>query len=1354
MKKRLISILLTVLMVMSMFTGMSVSAYADDAIDSKYYKEYTLVSGDYVLRICQRNGINYYTCKEAIMALNNITSENGFRYLGVGETVRIPVSDAAAVAIMTGAAVGSTGSTGSSTTTGTSGVDSVAYYLMPYTMQRGETVLGVCNSLGINFTKNEDLIQSVNGIKAWTGVKAGDTVLLPSSKTPAVGTTCYAVTAHKIASGETTYNICQNKGINYNSNAKLMQALNPKTNFSNIKAGATMYLPIVTTIKPASTNTNTGSTNNGNTNTDNTTDKNNTTTTTAKTYDINANINTTYGSMKFYVNNKQVSTAAEGAVVTVDVITKDNKAVESLVVKYDDGRADVKLEANTFIMPNCDVRVDAEINAGYDITINSNYSFKTVAQVGGINVSSASEGSSVKIVSTDPSYAIKEVVAYYSTFWGINKTVLTVNEQNCFTMPKKDVTVDVILAPVETYSFFRGDAINGSFDIQVDGSSVSKAAKGAKVTILWQPMTGYEISSINVYKSDKAGTKGDPISIYNNSFTMPGCPVYVEVFFDSSENAIDIEAIEGGVLYATAGKRDAAHISEQETGYPVYVYGTATMDGYDSDIKELVVTRKADGHRVSATAHSSGYYEFAMPAGGVIISGKLESAERKVELAFNGTGSENRVTVRAADYDNWVVLDNSTNTSNNYVVGTKLSFSTLARDAHSFSKFEVYVNGSSNLDQELTNELNSTGSITMPDANIKVKAYFTAEYISIPPAKLVGNAVNNAVVSYQVASDGANFKSDVKCKIGDWVKVIVVSNNGMFKVDENSVTVVDRATGSTMALTLHDGSYCFKMPAESVDITVSLGGAKHELTLKTVDATTVNPKNLQGQNLWGMYIATPTPDDKIYENSQSANGTKVDVVSGNPIIIFFDSSLTDKYTVDKVEMTSTEKGTVHEGGLTYDHGNYRFFMADEDITVTVYVKEKANKTHSLLDLSYPSDKMTVGCTVGAMNNSVVTTANEGEVVYVKAQTKNAAEYKLLEDGISITKKSNDNVGRGSFVKGAANVPNSDMMENTYYPAVDSNGNVVGWKYIMPAGGVNVSVSCKAVEYDVTLIVKDTNGKTADANGTNLNALGYVVISTTEADVSTARQVTNGIANDISFKSAVHVSLSEVGASLYNIKSVTVSGVEVSNNGFWMPAKNAELTVTLEEKNPAPTVVSFKTDSAVRNGTVQYYKDEACTQLITDGKADVGMPVYAKFTANTGYKLKAAPVVKNDTDKEAIAVVEKTAVGGDPVYGFNAPANNVTLFAEFELQSYTLKIVLDNTIFNDAVKVKVGNTENTIKSNDTITVPYNSDVRFWIVDTNKYELVSATASVSSVSISNSSFKMPASDLTLTLDLNSK
>ena len=154
MKKRIISALLTVLMVMSLFTGLSVSAYADD--ENPQVVEYTLKAGDYVLKLCQAQGINYFTCKDAIIKLNGLKSENDFRFLAVGRVIKLPATDAAALNIIASGSIGTgTGSTGSTgTTTGTvsaaKGSDSVAYYLIPYTIQRGETVAGICNSLGIS----------------------------------------------------------------------------------------------------------------------------------------------------------------------------------------------------------------------------------------------------------------------------------------------------------------------------------------------------------------------------------------------------------------------------------------------------------------------------------------------------------------------------------------------------------------------------------------------------------------------------------------------------------------------------------------------------------------------------------------------------------------------------------------------------------------------------------------------------------------------------------------------------------------------------------------------------------------------------------------------------------------------------------------------------------------------------------------------------------------------------------------------------------------------------------------------------------------------------------------------------
>ena len=255
MKKRIISVLLTVLMVMSLFTGLSVSAYADD--ENPQVVEYTLKAGDYVLKLCQAQGINYFTCKDAIIKLNGLKSENDFRFLAVGRVIKLPATDAAALSIIASGSTGtgSTGSTGTSagTVSAAKGSDTVAYYLIPYTIQRGETVAGICNSLGISFTNYADQIMRLNNISSWNKVAAGKTLLLPSPKAPAVGTTCYQVVAHKIGSGETAYNMAASYGVDYGQNTKLLQALNNTSNLAKVKAGSTFYIPVATTITASST---------------------------------------------------------------------------------------------------------------------------------------------------------------------------------------------------------------------------------------------------------------------------------------------------------------------------------------------------------------------------------------------------------------------------------------------------------------------------------------------------------------------------------------------------------------------------------------------------------------------------------------------------------------------------------------------------------------------------------------------------------------------------------------------------------------------------------------------------------------------------------------------------------------------------------------------------------------------------------------------------------------------------------------------------------------------------------------------------------------------------------------------
>jgi len=1316
MKKRLISILLTLLMVMSLFSGMSVSAYADDDTE-KLYVEYTLAEGDYVLRICQKLGINYYTCKEAIMAINNITSENGFRYLSVGEVVKIPVSDAAAIAIMTGEKPSSTGTTGGTASGTVSSGATVAYYLIPYTMQRGETVLGVCNSLGISFANYADQIMKLNGISSWNKVNAGTTLLLPTTKTPAVGTTCYAVVAHKVASGDTAYTLCQKYGVSYGSSTKLLQALNNTDNLAAIKTGKNFYLPVATTIK-AQSSTTTGTTT-GSSTTTGTTTGSTTTTTTAKSYDITSNINTNYGSMAFYVNNAAVSSAKEGDVVSVNVTTKDNKAVESLVVKYADGRADVKLEANSFIMPACDVRVDANIKSGNSITINSNYSFKTAAQVGGVNVSSASTGSSVKIVSTDPGFAVKEVEAHYSTLWGMKKEVLTVNDQFCFVMPNKDVTVNVTLAPVTTYSFFRADPDHGSFDIQVDGSSVSKAAKGSKVTIIWQAMSGWDISEINVYKADKNGNYNiaDKINVFNNSFTMPGSPVYVEVKFECTTNYISIDAVEGGKLVAKVGGVAA---DEAETNETVVITGEAKEAGYNSKIKEIVVTRKADGHRVSVTAAEGGY-SFKMPAGGVDISGKLESVETNtVSVYFNATGSENRVTLKAEGYDNWSVLDNDSGASNAYAVGTRISLSTLARDSHAFTKYMVYTGASKTFDQEMTDMANAQDLLVMPNANVIIEAYFSADVIEIEPATIVGSGV----VSYKVGGMSVN-----SCKVGDTVEIVAVPSNKVFQVTEDCITVINNATEKALTVTKNAaGNFEFQMPAEGVTISVRFNeGTPRIATLLVRPYDNDADFSLQGKSLVEARIYDGY--NPIVENN--AAGAKIETKGGEAIVLYL-TAAAEKYDIDRIKVESTNSGTVYEGGLEYVSTNkYRVWVEDDDLSITVYLKLKSSQTISLSNVSWDAKKGSVGSTVGSHTGAVVSSAKVGDIVYIVPEA--IAPYFVDENSISIARKSDG----GAFTLGKAG---DTVTDGKVIPVVDG-GKVVAWGYKMPEGGVTAHVEFKSVKNIVTLNVVDTKGA-------SLKGLGYVAV--VDANTDALYEVTNDEVLNVEYGYPVKIVLTTAGAQMYKLKSVTVPTVEVnSKNWFWMPEYAVTAEVVLEELNPAPATVKFTYSANDNNmGKLEFYGDGAMTMLLND-EAEVGKDVYIKALMKDGYKVKEISV-KNKLDNTEIV----QAAGAD--WKFTMPEEGVTIKVVYEAIEYTLTI--DCAAADDnRIQVKIGNssTSHIVKKGDTLTVAYNTNIQFSIYDTN-FKIVDMTTTVGGVNTTTTgtSVKMPASDMSVNFTLAAK
>ena len=1309
MKKRIISALLTVLMVMSLFTGLSVSAYADD--ENPQVVEYTLKAGDYVLKLCQAQGINYFTCKDAIIKLNGLKSENDFRFLAVGRVIKLPATDAAALNIIASGSTGTgTGSTG--TTTGTvstaKGSDSVAYYLIPYTIQRGETVAGICNSLGISFTNYADQIMKLNNISSWNKVAAGKTLLLPSPKAPAVGTTCYQVVAHKIGSGETAYNMAASYGVDYGQNTKLLQALNNTSNLAKVKAGSTFYIPVATTITASSTG-NTGSTgnsgnsgntgssdnnnNSGNNNSGNNNSGNNSST---KKYSITPNINTAYGTMTFYVNNATVSSAAAGDTVTVDVNTTDGKAISSLVVKHADGSADVKLEGNTFIMPGCNVRVDAEIQSGYDIDIESNYPTITAAAVSGVSVSSASQGANVKIVSTDPGYMVDSATVYYSTWLGLKKFV-TVNDAMCFIMPAANVTVKATLKAVPTYNFYRADCVNGSFDLQVNGFSASKAAKGAQVTIVWKAMDGYTLSGISVTEK-KTGTS---VSVLNNSFTMPGCDVEVKLTFGKTDNAIVINAVEGGILnaYDTNGNS----ITEAKTGdlITIKLKDGSSEAGYGNKFN-LTVTRNADGNLVT-TAPANGpaeEYTFTMPAGGVTVDGQFIGDNKEISVTFNGGSNGNTIIVNDARFTE----DGKVKAA----VGSKVILGTLARDGYAFNRFEVSVDGEYNVEQsELAN---AQGYILMPNGAVSVEAFFVADAIPLEAASIRGSGD----VSYQVSTTGKDgeYKTACSSKVGDWVKIIVKPSNAGFVVPDNAILVTDKATGKSVKLIKIDNtSYIFQMPSQGVDVSVILVGDPHKLTLKTMNADN-NSADLQGKSLWQISVEGDWP---VVENDPNGGTTKADVKANDPIVLSLTEPGAANYVIDKVVLTTS--GGVYAGGIEYIGNQYYFLMPDTDTTCTVYLKAKTTSDVSLNGcLIYDKSR---GSANFEMGGTAIGSCKAGDTVMVRATAAEGFTYG--PDDVIITRADGGTLTSGTDVNAGNFVP--------VYEDKGSGAVLTGWIFKMPQGGVNVEINFKQSEANaIELNVYDETGAVLTGNG-------YVSVQyggNNFTDIS-------GDFGKVPYGSAVTVSLTDLGKSLYDLTKVTVDGVTCENRvnffGFYMPNTTAKITVVLTAKTPEPTSFKLYSSYDYNKGTVGFYVGGNPVDTATEVDT-----VSIVFTPTAGYMLDSYTIVRN-TDNVTVKEETKLAEGSAKTVDVKIAdvMDDFTVTATFVNRTYNakLKIVDKNgTEITDENLVQFKGADGkykAVKSGSVVEVVFDNNVNIGLTSTgNGYKITKYTITDASTS----------------------
>ncbi len=890
MKKRLISILLMVCIVASLLAGMAGSAYADG-----YIVNHTMQNGDTVIAVCKNLGLDFFTCKQAIMQLNNFSSDADFNRLRVGQTIKLPASNAdAALIVSSGAASGGTAggtTTGGTTTGGTTNVtsvqlltgDYVAYYLIPHVVQAGETVYDICNVMGINFHENSDLIMKVNSIKSWNRLFVGRTIMLPSTKAPASGA-CTVVVAHKVVGGDTVYTLCQKYGISYKDSLEMLQILNKKENLAVIKVGQILLMPIsgVVTggtgggaggvVVPGGTGTGTG--------TGSGTGTGGTTTLTFR----NITTKAPNGVITATVDGAAKTSALPGKTVSINVSPNKGYALDGKVVVYlADNSGTVLLNAdNTFTMPDCDVRIEASFKSGYTLTKDNDNSKGTFnLLVNDVATQAAFKDAQVTIKIAPKEGNAVASVAVVGTKSGSSWYAWNDGQQEySFKMPGEDVTVKVTYKTVASYTLTKGTVSNGTFSLSNNnGSVISKSSANNTVYVVPKANSGYEIDKVSyTYKngSNDVTTTVAAASDGSYSFQMPAANTTVNVSFKNV------------AMYSLT-----KDFSDKRCSV------TLTVNGVEVD-------RVAEGQTVAvAVTVKAGYKLSSIKVDGSSISGST--------FKMPGNDVEVRVLCVEADTFNiWPDNDLSTNTAHGSysmkidgeavtgLSGTAYEGRTITIEPkpdtnYHFEKLTV-------LDIAKNEEIavDSSNSFKMPAGNVRISIKYTLD----APEIAIASASNGTVKTY-VGNEEASTAA-----IGSKVTIKLNANDG-YIADSVKVT---KADGSQLTVTtVNAKQYEFAMPAEKVTVTVTFRPLSQ--TISTAFHSTV-----------GSTFTLKVNDKDV---TLDANG-EVEVKTGDKITIVpkpaTNSSL-DQIIVTKNGDVNTVVSTSTE-----------FTMPAYDVKITVYFK--------------------------------------------------------------------------------------------------------------------------------------------------------------------------------------------------------------------------------------------------------------------------------------------------------------------------------------------------------------------------------------------------------------------------------
>lgn len=794
MKKRLISFVLMLVMLVSLCSVMPMSASADAQVTTV-----TVANGDTVLGLCQKLGVDFYTYKELIMKLNGFTSESTFNKISVGSKISLPISNQAAANLA--GTVGTTTATGTTAGAASSGLtvgtvsslptgDYVAFYLATYTVQKGETLTSIYANQGLSYKTYANQIVKINNLPNINAIQADKTLLLPTTNPSIPGASYTTVMAHVMRSGDSAYNIvCSDYGLNYNSVQTMLQALNNRTNMGSFRIGEILYIPVTgvvsanTTVTPGAGSTTTGSVS------------------TSGAYNL-VSQTPSNGTFDLQVGGKSAKSATAGQTVTIAATPDTGYAVDTVsVTKVGDSSVSVKVSNNTFVMPSYSVTVGVTFKQSKqsDITVESAKNGGVSVMVDNSTVTKAYAGSKVTVRTTpNAGFMLDHVRVTYN-----DKRDSIAVENNVFTMPNFGVTVTAVFKVDPDYNPSAGNKIytevsNATVTAKIGEKAVDSAKAGDRVTLDVTPKANYTLESIKVYYDNFKKT----VTLDKMSFTMPDEPVTVVAVVKPTADATFainvVENTEGKVKITVDGKE----VTSAKAGQTVKVEGTSSKDFY---YYLTTVTKVGDS---SVGLNLGENNTFTMPDYAVDVRVKFY-IYHNIVLDSSSNGSYNVTSV----------LNGQTVTRCGAGVELKVNTWGIKKDMSRSDIVLTYTDGS-------TYTLTDTDKFIMPDCDVRVHVNFTKN------TKLVAHSIGDHNKSYtkwgntytvlgRTLNDKGNYPVEIFTGRGNTVTVTPSANIGYQLKSMYYLKNTDASTKTEITYNSRTGKYQFELPSvDRVDLYV------------------------------------------------------------------------------------------------------------------------------------------------------------------------------------------------------------------------------------------------------------------------------------------------------------------------------------------------------------------------------------------------------------------------------------------------------------------------------------------------------------------------------------------------------